>query len=93
MSERYSVRLINSLAIERLSREEMARHRGEYAVLVGGEIESYHATCRAALEAAWAKHASGEFSIQRIEPQPIEFAFDERLADAILSRTTSSPPR
>lgn len=92
MGERDSARCVNSMAIERLSREEMDRHRGEYAVFVGGAIDSYHATSGEALETALAKHRLGAFSIQRIEPQPIEFTFTKRLA-AILVRTTSAPPR
>jgi hypothetical protein len=62
-----SVRVINRQAIERLSREEIERHRGEYAVFVDGRIESYHATNGEALEAACARHSFGEFSVQRIE--------------------------
>lgn len=92
-AERESIRYINAEAMERLSREEMDRHRGQYAVLVAGEIASYHATNREALETACAKYVLGEFSVQKVEPQPIEFRFSERLAKALLVTKPSVPPR
>lgn len=70
-----AIRIINDTAMERLSLEEIEQHRGEYAVLVGGEIESFHPTNAEALAAAFTKHRDREFSVQRVEPQPIEIRF------------------
>ena len=54
---------------------EIAAHLGEYAILVDGKIESFHKTNREALTAASRKYKYGQFSVQRVEPQPVEMGF------------------
>jgi hypothetical protein len=80
MASRRDIRIINRTAMERLSREEIELHRGEYALLVDGEIESYHATNAEALEAAFEKYRNGEFSVKRVEAPLIEVALSKRRA-------------
>jgi len=70
-----SVHIQNNKAIESLSRQEIQAHFGEYAILVNGAIVSYHSTNREALTTASRQYAYGEFSVQRVEPQPVEMGF------------------
>lgn len=65
----------NCKAVEALSKKEIDAHFGEYAILVDGKIESYHSTNREALTIANKKYPYGQFSVQRIEPQPVELGF------------------
>ena len=69
--------IINSLALQNLSSEEFREHRGEYAVLVEGRIASYHATNRDALIAACMKYRLGQFSVLKVEPQPVDMGFTD----------------
>lgn len=70
-----SVHIQNNKAIEALSRQEIEAHFGEYAILVNGRIVSYHPTNREALTVACKNYSYGQFSVQRIEPQPVELGF------------------
>ncbi len=76
-SETDAVHIINSMVIARLSHDELQAHLGEYAVLVDGKIESYHVTNREALASASGKYRYGQFSVQRVEPQPIDMGFTD----------------
>ena len=67
--------ILNCKAIEALSREEIEKHFGEYAILVDGKIVSYHPSNREALTIASQKFVYGQYSVQRIEPQPVEMGF------------------
>lgn len=76
-SETDSVHITNSMVISRLSGDEVREHFGEYAILVDGRIESFHRTNREALASACAKYRYGQFSVQRVEPQPIDMGFTD----------------
>lgn len=56
-----------AVAPAQFSKAEIARHGGGYAVLVDGEVESFHRSNREALAAACARHLSGSFSVFRVE--------------------------
>ncbi|HXI86227.1 MAG TPA: hypothetical protein VNH64_02115 [Parvularculaceae bacterium] len=53
-------------ALARVSPEEIEKHRGEYVVLAGGKIESFHATNGEALIVACKKHQYDQFSVRRL---------------------------
>lgn len=72
MSARIAFHLLDSVAIERLPVEERTRRAGDYAVVVGGRVESCHPSNREALDAALARHRYGQFSVQRIGPTGAE---------------------
>ncbi|MFN0023960.1 MAG: hypothetical protein ACKVS5_08670 [Parvularculaceae bacterium] len=68
----------NSRAISELPKGEFETHRGEFAVLVAGSVSSYHKTNREAILAARSNYVLGQFSVQRIEPQPVDVGFIDR---------------
>jgi hypothetical protein len=62
----------NLKALMALPEDEYAAHRGECAVMVDGQVVSYHETARAAVSAARALGDWGEFSIQEVDKAPVE---------------------
>lgn len=72
-----SVHVVNLMALSNLPQEEVEAHRGEFALMHNGVVESYHETKREALKAASAKYRRGQFSVQRVEPQPIDMGFTD----------------
>ena len=69
LKELEPIHRLNAKALAAFSKAEIDAHFGEYAVLVDGRIVSYHKSNREALRQACANYASGEFSVQRIEPK------------------------
>lgn len=67
--------LENAKALARLPHHERASHEGEFAVLVGGKIVSFHATNSEALGEAWRTYGAGAFSVTRVEGCPAEMGF------------------
>jgi hypothetical protein len=65
----------NARAIEAMAPEELAKRRGQYAIVVQGEIVSFHETNREALTIAAKTYAYGQCSVQRMEPFPAEIGF------------------
>ena len=65
----------NSVALSRLSSEEFEKHRGEFAILIDGEVCAFHKTNREALVAAMRNYAGLHFSVRRVEPQPVDVGF------------------
>jgi hypothetical protein len=75
MSAQNSIHFINACAFAQLPRDIVEAHFGEFAVLANGKVESYHATNREALIAASRRFPAGTFSVQRVEPQPVDMGF------------------
>lgn len=67
-----SIHVVNSLAIANLPKAEIEKHRGEFAILIGGAVCSYHKTNREAVLEARARYATGQFSVQKVEVQPVD---------------------
>jgi len=70
-----NVHVVNNLALAKLTQEEIAAHFGEYAIMVDGDVVSYHSTNREAIKVAAQTYKIGSFSVQRIEPQPVDMGF------------------
>ena len=70
----------NSVALARLPKADFDLHRGEYAIVVDGKIESFHKTNREAIVEARRKFGGAHFSVRRVEPQPVDVGFID-LAD------------
>lgn len=65
----------NSVALSRLSPLELDQHRGEFAVLIDGEVRSFYKSNREAIIAAREKYGRTHFSVCRVEPLPADVGF------------------
>ncbi len=70
----------NSVALARLGLGQISDHRGEFAVLVDGQVREYHKTNREAILAARDKYSDVHYSVCKVEPQPADVGFID-LAD------------
>lgn len=69
------VHLVNLRAFLHLPEGEIQQHLGEYALFVEGRVTAYFPSNREALRVALQAHEIGEFSVLRVEPQPVDLGF------------------
>jgi len=67
--------IVNSVALARLSKEELDLHRGEYAIVMNGKVCGYHKTNRDAILEARRRFAGAHYSVRKVEPQPVDIGF------------------
>ncbi len=72
MNEIDSMHSTNLQALANLPRQELELNLGKYGLFVNGQLIGYFATNREAIVAARQSHQFGQFSVQRIETQPVE---------------------
>jgi hypothetical protein len=70
-----SFHIKNSMALAAMSDEEFEKHRGQFAIVVAGEIRSFHETNREAITEARRKLSGQQYSVQKVEPQPVDVGF------------------
>jgi len=62
----------NAKALAELDKNELSANLGKYAIFHEGQLIDYFETNREALREAVQKFATGEFSVMRVETQPVE---------------------
>lgn len=72
LSEKKKMHMANLQALALLPKHELHLHFGKYGIFVDGKVISYHDTNREAITTARQNYQFGEFSVQKIESQPVE---------------------
>lgn len=72
MSNIDHIHIRNWEALSRLPGVEIEKHRGEFAIFVDGEAKGYYPTNKAAVRAAYDRFRNVEFSVLRVDVQPVE---------------------
>ena len=65
----------NCKAFSNLSAEVFQEHKGQFAILVDGKVCDFFPTLSEAVRVANMQYGAGLFSIQKVEPLPVDAGF------------------